>query len=171
MNKSGDDSGGGVTGDSPDGKGGGEYTLRVFAVRTAGRREKSVAGKISSLSRQMGFGVEEVHFHPTTRGYVYVVCRNLAELEEIVKRIPDARQIVGEIPPEEARAFLSSPVKEEGKTGIEIREYDTVVIDQGPEAGSVGVVEKIEGKNAVVLINDGLMPRRVEVPVGFLSRK
>ncbi|GEM_PF-6662839 len=151
------------------GENSGLYNLRVYVVRTAGKRERRTAEDLMKAARRLGIEISEVRYHPSTRGYVYVVCRNMDDLSEVVKRVPGARQIVGEMGWSEFEALFNAE-PEFKKPGGKIHEYDTVVITHGPEEGSRGMVESIKNGVAVVVLQDELIPRRVEVPLGHLKK-
>ncbi|MCK4718139.1 MAG: hypothetical protein KAT70_05675, partial [Thermoplasmata archaeon] len=142
------------------------YDFRFYAVRTNPKREKRVAEDISRIAKRMKLDVSQVLHHPTTKGYVYVECRSQQELERMLKMVPSHKGIVGEIPPDQIEElFAVEPSLDE------IKEYEKVVVSQGPDKGTVGVVERIDGKEAVIMVEDPIMPRRIIVPLGRLERK
>ena len=142
------------------------YNLRFFAVRTASRREKRVAEDITKVSKRIGLEIGQVLFHPKTAGYVYVECAGPRELENILELVPSSKGIVGEISPGEVQNLFDVKATENP-----LREYDHVVISQGPEKGLEGLIEVISGAEAVILIDDPIMPRRITVPYSWLLRK
>jgi len=141
------------------------YNFRFYAVRTMPRREKRVAEDILKVAKRTGKDVEQALFHPTTKGYVYVECRSQKELEEVLELVASAKGVVGEIPPGQMeKLFTVTPTLDN------IKEYEPVLITQGPNKGERGVVEKLDGQQAYVKVDDGLMSRRLEVPLGWLER-
>lgn len=125
-----------------------------------------MAEDISRVAKRLELEVSQTLFHPTTRGYVYVECRNQKELERILELIPSQKGLVGEIPPAQIEELFKAKHSLD-----EIKIYERAVVAQGPEKGSEGVVEKIENGEAVLMLDDPIMPRRITVGLGRLERK
>ena len=117
-------------------------------------------------ANRLGIEVGQVLFHPKTAGYVYVECAGPNELEKLLSLVPSSKGIVGEVPPGDVKNLFDVAAPDSP-----LKEYESVVVSQGPEKGSEGIIERIDGKDAVVLLDDPIMPRRMSAPLSWLRRQ